>query len=177
MQWVEHKASCPLCKRNLTAIIQPTDSIDRIHRTPINQVTRKPKPTYTYGSSPARADLLGLRKRESVYQHNLHRTSSTNRRISTSPHLLKQEIDSRRCREWIHRDLQVILAHEDVEIIALFVVGLVRERGSLDVEADLEVLGNKARLFLDELEGFVNSTLEMPSYDLYSVYVRASGLE
>ncbi|KAI9471728.1 hypothetical protein BX667DRAFT_98723 [Coemansia mojavensis] len=168
MQWIEHKPSCPLCKRTVAAVIQPSQTADRIIKTPINQTCKAKTP---YGPSQhIRADLLGARKRESVYQHGLHRTSPNTRRISNNPQLLKKEIATRRCREWISRDLQVILAYGDVAIIESLVVGLVRERGTLDIEPDLGVLGNKARLFLDELEGFVNSTLDIRSYDIYSVY-------
>ncbi|KAJ2800067.1 hypothetical protein H4S07_005270 [Coemansia furcata] len=138
----------------------------------------------TYGRDPVleqAGEQLGMRKRIAMYTHRLSRrldpgANVRRTRPSLAPSLLRVEIDSPRCRQWINRDLRAILGTEDVGFIEALVVAMVKESGSLDMERMPErdtiasLLGSRATLFFEELAGFVDSSLDMRSFDKYIAY-------
>ncbi|KAI7824284.1 hypothetical protein BX661DRAFT_48199 [Kickxella alabastrina] len=174
LQWANHSQRCPLCNAHVTATIHYTLTASQPVRTPL--LTQRQTPPTTparyiqYGRSHLleQADIeLGMRKRESVYRHNLCRVNN-NRRMRVS-HLgsLKKMIQNERCREWIRRDLRVILGVHHVGFFEEMAVAMV---GTGDVAGLEVVLGEKTGRFADELVAFANSSLKMGVYDKYVAY-------
>ncbi|KAJ2026747.1 hypothetical protein GGI06_000018 [Coemansia sp. S85] len=197
LQWCEFRARCPLCNSAVAALLQRHPDSDTVTKTsigdmlPRNQAasasaTHRRRPfARTYGRDALLEqtdEQLGMRKRIAVYTHRLLRRfdlgANASRRTKPSrvPLLLSAEIGSPRCRQWIARDLRAVLGTEDVEFVVGFVVAMVKEAGSLDIErmpgrdTVASLLGSGALLFFSELAGFVDSSLDMRTYDKYVVY-------
>ncbi|KAJ2831954.1 hypothetical protein FBU31_002173 [Coemansia sp. 'formosensis'] len=138
----------------------------------------------TYGRDPVleqAGEQLGMRKRITVYTHRLLRRLDSGANVrrtrpSLVPSLLCVEIDNPRCRLWINRDLKAMLGMDDVGFIEALVVAMVKEAGSLDMEQMSEkdtiasLLGSRATLFFEELAGFVDSSLDIRTFDKYIAY-------
>ncbi|KAJ1847727.1 hypothetical protein IWW55_001892 [Coemansia sp. RSA 2706] len=172
VQWLEHSPRCPLCNRHTGAVVQQTAS-GRIARTRIAQ-PQPQAPRRTYGRRQ-QTTVQGSRKREAVYAHRLTRISPPTRTyVSQTPRLLRAAIATQRCHEWIRRDLQAALLTDDVCMLEALVVALIREHGSVDALAAApsfrQLLGDRARMFAEELAAFVDSSLDMRSYDVYIAY-------
>ncbi|KAI8322939.1 hypothetical protein GQ54DRAFT_259053 [Martensiomyces pterosporus] len=197
-QWIEFRPQCPLCNGKVDTIVKQTSSGGVAKLVVVSGAAREPhraqnasssrnsrrRCNASYGRSQAitQADEeLGMRKRTAVYAHSLHRVdtpplaeSSRRTRISQTPNALKREIGSERCREWIRRDLRVVLGVGDVEFFVSVVVSAVRDLGSLEMSDVGEMVGSvledKAGVFLRELAAFVDSPLSMAMYDRYVAY-------
>ncbi|KAJ1780738.1 hypothetical protein LPJ59_007202, partial [Coemansia sp. RSA 2399] len=77
-------------------------------------------------------DSLGMRKRAAVYRHGLTRVANGGRQLrqlqgSQSATLFHSAVASQRCRQWIRRDLQVILNTNDVDLVEMLVISLVEQ--------------------------------------------------
>ncbi|KAJ2713234.1 hypothetical protein H4R19_002353 [Coemansia spiralis] len=186
VQWLEHSLRCPLCNSAVAAAIQQEPS-GRIVRTriaarPLPPAARPARPATPYGRDQRVADAresLGLRKRTAVYQHGLRRAataaplgSAGRARVSQSAELLRAEIGRARSRAWIRRDLQAALGIEDVAMVEALVVRLAADGGTLAAAAPTleRLLAGKTDLFLDELAAYLDSSLDMHSYDIYVAY-------
>ncbi|KAJ2109313.1 hypothetical protein GGI16_000779 [Coemansia sp. S142-1] len=197
LQWCELRTRCPLCNNDIVALFQRHPDSDIVTRTPIGDLLprnsaaststayRRRPYARTYGRDAVleQADeQLGMRKRVSVYTHRLLRrldlgaSASRRTRPSQVASLLCVEIDSARCRQWIVRDLKAMLGTDDVEFIEALVVAMVKEAGSLDFEqmpgreTIAGLLGPRVSQFFEELAGFVDSSLDMRTFDKYTVY-------
>ncbi|KAJ2337024.1 hypothetical protein GGI00_000493 [Coemansia sp. RSA 2681] len=197
LQWCEFRARCPLCNSTVTALLQRNPDSGVVSKTliadllPNNPVAttsamhRRQPYARTYGRDAMleQADVqLGMRKRIAVYTHRLLRrldlSAGASRRTCPSqvPSLLRVEINGTRCRQWIVRDLRAMLATDNVELVESLVVAMVKEAGSLDIEQmpgkDMlaNMLGPCVSLFFEELAAFVDSSLDMHTYDKYTVY-------
>ncbi|KAJ2747139.1 hypothetical protein GGI20_000753 [Coemansia sp. BCRC 34301] len=197
MQWCEFRARCPLCNGTITALLQRHQGSEVVVKKSVRDILpsssmstastghRQRPYARTYGRDAVleQADeQLGMRKRIAVYTHCLLRrldfsvSASRRTRLSQVPSLLRVEIESARCRQWIARDLRAVLAMDNIELIEALVVAMVKEAGSLDIEqmpgkdTISNLLGTCAPLFFEELSAFVDSSLDMCSYDKYTVY-------
>ncbi|KAJ1720936.1 hypothetical protein LPJ53_004486 [Coemansia erecta] len=186
-QWTTQSSRCPLCNTSAQWLVHYDPHTKEPTRLPISSslsrpyVAPRPSP---YGRSPVLASTssnLGLRKRHAVYAHNLHRIPALHTRrarISLTSSLFCREVRTARCRQWIRRDLQVLLGTEDVEFFEQIVLSAVLEVEEGE-EMLQEVLGERTRRFVEELRAFVDSGLEIDVYDRFVAYDTrgGSGLE
>ncbi|KAJ2784631.1 hypothetical protein H4R18_001010 [Coemansia javaensis] len=191
LQWLARSARCPLCNGSVSAVVQQHAETGRVSRTAVGHLDASSNSRNTnwrqqgrnaYGLDPRLAQahgVLGMRKREAVYAHGLRRVAPACEparvRVSQTPQLLREEIGRPRCRAWIRRDLQAALGVEDVHIVESLVVALARDAGSLALDGPplhslACLLGPSTSLFLQELAAFVDSTLDMHSYDMHVAY-------
>ncbi|KAJ1725903.1 hypothetical protein LPJ61_005564, partial [Coemansia biformis] len=68
-----------------------------------------------------------------------------------------------------------VLGIDDVDVIESLVVRLVRDSGTLSltmpgVQSLVLLLGSKTEQFLNELAAFMDSTLDMHNYDVFTAY-------
>ncbi|KAI9502102.1 hypothetical protein GGI25_003595 [Coemansia spiralis] len=188
LQWAEHYPRCPLCNTSSTAAIQLVSG--KITKIPLQWPQHYKNSRYAenrqdhYGRDPCFAQIdagLGMRKRKAVYEYKLRRTINTatgarRTHVIQIPELLKSSIDAQRCRLWIRRDLQVILNTSDVDLVELLIISLVKQTGKLDFATDTSspsvssFLGDKTNQFQDELCAFIESSLDIYSYDRYVAY-------
>ncbi|KAJ2372413.1 hypothetical protein IW150_004128 [Coemansia sp. RSA 2607] len=178
-QWMPRSQRCPLCNTPAKSLI--------IYDSHTNEPTKLPTTTSfpaarssPYGRNPTlarAASALGVRKRQAVYAHNLHRVPSTTRRarISQNPVLLYRELSTERCKTWIRRDLQVLLGAQDVGLFEHVVVAAMREKQA--AEALRGMLGSSAGRFVEELREFVDSGLDVEAYDRFVAYDTGRTLE
>ncbi|PIA15064.1 hypothetical protein COEREDRAFT_82271, partial [Coemansia reversa NRRL 1564] len=165
LQWLEHSVRCPLCNGTVVSVVQQQG--ERIVKTPIgNSVARRDNTSLQFQNRAYGQDqllfqagnILGMRKRQAVYDYGLLRISSSNvgersrrTRISQSPTLLQQEMGSQRTREWIRRDLIAALGINDVEMIESLLIRSIRESGTLEFSNNhpfARLMGDKLELFL-----------------------------
>jgi hypothetical protein len=185
--WLERSmgASCPLCKQKPTGIIFDIESEDKFEKLDLTNYLIDNKMEEEENEDCTMFDLPfnNRDKRFEVYftplecvldTKNVHKLYG---KFSSSYFNKMKSFISDATRNWIARDLKVLLRLEDVDLLCDLVMGLLSK---IDIvkEEDLFVCNlveyfaneREARHFVRELGLFLQSGLSMESYDSRAKY-------
>ena len=170
--WLERNATCPLCKRHPTHLIYNIESEEKFDKLAL----------IDNEESSIGTVLPGDDIRISVYHDHMEcQVDRAIHNVKFSPqYLAKNEaFIEKRIRDWIERDLRVVLRVATVELIVDVVYGLLQQidvvHDYLEFEEQMrEYIPDEflCRQFVRELALFVQSNLPMKAYDQRAQYIQ-----
>jgi hypothetical protein len=112
-------------------------------------------------------ESLQVLRRRRVYHQNLKPDNLSNNLIAALP-LTSARLE--RLKPWISRELVAILFYSD-DLVLQIILALLRTVGLPEIVVQLrEYLHNHAEKFLEELQNYMRSSLDMKYYDLMVHY-------
>ncbi|KAJ1976945.1 hypothetical protein H4R35_002487 [Dimargaris xerosporica] len=193
LQWCDVDARCPLCKQPVRLLVHDIQgSFHQTYAVPEPQATTPTRNTpMTSLAAPAatrsrarrypswgqpQAGDRGMDKRRAVYAFNLvpvrlagQSAMRRSRQFSLAAHPNPTKV-----RDWIARDLQVLLGSADITVVYEYILALLQPPVDLLSPALIDALSpflhEHTRHFCQELQAFASSALDIRSYDRYVAY-------
>ncbi|KAJ1981657.1 hypothetical protein H4R34_001979 [Dimargaris verticillata] len=193
LQWCDVDARCPLCKQPVRLLIHDIQgTFHQTYAVPEPQATAHAinahstsLVTSAAGRPRARRDPQwgqtlawdrGFDKRRVVYAFNLvpvrlagQSTMHRSRQFSLAAHPNPTKV-----RDWIARDLQVLLGSADITVVYEYTLALLQPPIDLLSPALIDALRpflhEHTQHFCQELQAFAGSALDIRSYDRYVAY-------